>query len=364
MDSSLTGDPSTPSADASSGNTASPDPRVTKPPKNWVPVRALAAKAAAFASKATYTVKTKKLSKAWACVAGKMLIRELDAADPTGQQLPRPSDPAKFCAKWSAAFSQRAGVKDAPRSGRKRKLSRDVVESAAESVVQVQPRTQREMNKQATFTSIKNDHNVSFRTVWRRLREAQPRLGKHVTIEYKLPLTNAVKAERVDIATRWLRLYGSGSTTDPAQPGTSTADPAQPSTSTAVSVPPPPIPKKPDDLNTGKLNRIIWVDAKKYYVKPQAYKRWGLAGTPSVVLGDKRVNGAWVIHYYSAVNYKHGGLVLELVTGTKGKGYKPKTVYNRKVGGYEGVKWTEGGTPASAWCKAPNNTALHHTTSL
>ena len=332
--------------DASYDGAAGHDPRVTDKNRqeNWLPVRKLATTAAAVAQDTVRTLKANQPSKEWAAEAGRILLRKLEEADPTGELLPWPSDAAKFCVKWGAGLLERGSVADAPRSGRRRKIPEDVVAAAAKLVETVKPRTQIEMEDH--FAGYKSDHNVSSRTVWRRVKECDPKLGKHVLVEYKLPLTAAVKADRCQQCERWLLQYAK-----------------QPQVEIPRPLPPIAIPQKPEDLDTGKLDRIIWVDAKKFYVKPQGHKRWGRRGEPSIVVQDKRAKGAWAIHFYSAVNYKHGGLLIQLVSGTKGKGYKATKTYTKKVSGYDGVKHTVGGAPAMARNRTSNSFAWNTCTS-
>ncbi|GLC55091.1 hypothetical protein PLESTB_000942600 [Pleodorina starrii] len=167
------------------------------------------------------------------------------------------------------------------------------------------------------FASIKAAHNVSERSIWRSVKVADPKLGKHVLIEYRPPLKSEVKEERVRASELWMRRF----TKQPAPPSPSTDD-----------TPPPPvaIPRTPEDLNTAKLEIFIWVDAKKFYIKPKAHKVWGTRGSDSIVVQDSRARGAWVVHYYSAVNYKLGAVLIVLVSGTHGKGYKPAKTYAPK----------------------------------
>jgi hypothetical protein len=60
-----------------------------------------------------------------------------------------------------------------------------------------------------------------------------------------------------------------------------------------------------------------------------------VAGTPSQVIPHSKVRSTWCIHYYSAVNYKYGGLLITMVTGTKGTGYKANKIY--KVSTHDAV---------------------------
>jgi hypothetical protein len=60
------------------------------------------------------------------------------------------------------------------------------------------------MNKHPQFVSLMEWNGISVRTLWRRLQETAPDLGKHVTIEYKAPLTAEVKEDRCDASSRWV----------------------------------------------------------------------------------------------------------------------------------------------------------------
>lgn len=276
----------------------------------WVRVRTLATQAASIARATTFTKKNQEPSTRWRSAAGKLLTEMLH----NYPELPKPSDPAKFCARWEKAFMERSSVHDAPRSGRKTKVPLEDLEAAVGLVIALEPRTQQEFNESPVIQGLLRKHKVSAQTLWRQIRKVEPRLGKNVLTEYKMILTMEVKQDRLLITTQWLK---SG-----IQPGAGEqvalagVDGAGPSTPVYIA-------RTPTDLNLSYISRIIWLDAKKFYIKPQNYKRWGLLGAPSRVIQDKRVRGAWVVHFYSAVNYTYGGLHFQLVTGTHGKGYKP-----------------------------------------
>lgn len=322
----------------------------------WVETRALATQAAGTARQVTLTKKTNRPSRRWPSAAGKLLLELLKARP----ELPKPSDPAKFCAKWGARLTETGTVHDAPRSGRKPKLPEDVVEGALGLVIHLQPRTQREMNKHASFQTIFQQYEVTAQTLWRHIREAEPRLGKHVRIEFKMPLTAQLKQERCAAVRRWLRRAyvkpapAAGAAASPVT--TPTAPDTRSNGQESDPEDPPPIPTAPSELSNQFVHRIIWIDAKKFYIKPKSYRVWGLAGTPSTVVHDPRVKGTWVVHYYAAVNYLIGGVVLVFVSGTKGKGYAPATKYEV---GYDGVKCTAAWRPPSEAHSAPH-TALYH----
>jgi hypothetical protein len=154
------------------------------------------------------------------------------------------------------------------------------------------------------------------------MRRVYPKLSKTKLFEYKLPLTPQNKKDRVRCAQRLLRL---GTYFGTLVQGTRRllrgAD-------NPIRVPRYPRPR----LRLRWVNRIIWIDAKKFYIKPTDFKAWGLRGMPSTTLSDKRVRGSkMVIHYYAAVNMKHGGVLIKFVSGTKGPGYQPPKVYKKAV---------------------------------
>lgn len=304
------------------------DPRVSdsdteQDKQDKLKLRNLAVQAAIMAKASTFTKKTGEACTWWARAAA-CILAEMAAQE--GLQMPR--DAARFCSRWHGRFQERNGVHDAQRTGRKLRIPSAVVDAAVEIVVQVAPRSQRDLNTHPAIQHILDIYKVSAKTLWRQVRAKQPDLGKTVLIEYKMPLTAEVKVERVEAVKRWLRKV----VIVPSTEGPSgSAGPISPDTSAD-----PIIPKTISDLHTdGWMRRVIWVDAKKFYINPKSHKVLGLAGTHSVVKHDLRLRQSWVIHYYSAVNYKYGGYYIQIVSGTKGKGYKPGKIY--EVRGYAGV---------------------------
>ncbi|KAG2422216.1 hypothetical protein HXX76_016206 [Chlamydomonas incerta] len=253
----------------------------------------------------------------WPIEAGKLLI----AALPKGHW--RPRDPARYCAAWY----RKSTIRDAKRPGRPRKLPLFVVASCLNAVVEMAPKTQRQMNTTALFVQVVEHYSVTARHLWREMKRMCPKLNsKGVLVEYRPPLNLDHIRDRVLTAVSWLRRGVASDKGEPypsnfpALPHAGAADAPAPAEPPA----PPRIPKCPADLNMRTfLERIIWIDAKKFYIRPQNHHRWGLRGARSNVVFDSRARGNWgAIHYYSAVSARYGAVAIRIVTGTFGPGYQ------------------------------------------
>ncbi|KAG2442923.1 hypothetical protein HXX76_002999 [Chlamydomonas incerta] len=196
-------------------------------------------------------------------------------------------------------------------------------------VIETAPRTMMQMSRVPLWRDTMEAHGVKCKTLWRYVRTMCPALGKHLRVEYKMTLSVELMAERVETCVRWLSkavLPDKGKPYD------------------GPPIPPPPVPNAPnpaaalriptcvEDLRAAFLRRIIWIDAKKFYISPETFKAWAVRGAKSVTIQDARVRSSWCIHFYSAVNYIHGGILIKVVSGTKGKGYKPDKVYKTAAG--------------------------------
>ncbi|KAG2426539.1 hypothetical protein HXX76_011764 [Chlamydomonas incerta] len=192
------------------------------------------------------------------------------------------------------------------------------------------------MNATDLFKGICATYKITADHLWREMRRLCPQLEHDaVLVEFKPRLSTNLIRERHHTTAVWLRkaaLRGKAMPANwPAIPHAGAADAPAPS-----NPPPPPlIPCSAADLNEAYIKRIIWIDAKKFIVRPKAFGRYGIVGlAQSNVIFDSRVKGRpWgVIHYYSAVNYQYGGILIKLVTGTKGVGYTAPKVYKTKTG--------------------------------
>jgi hypothetical protein len=202
------------------------------------------------------------------------------------------------------------------------------------------------MNDSTCFKMLAEQYKVSCQTIWRQVRRRESSLGKHVTVEFKMTLKPEHKQARITASLQWL---------------TQGINPAAPGVTTIQGAPRPPPPNTDHykgDWLTAWAQRVIYLDAKKIYVKPEDYKVWGLRGDQSLVIESKAVRGKGVVlHYYAAVCYPFGGLLLKFVTGTKGPGYTPAKQY--KVG-YAGERCTRGVAPCMA-CRTASHATTPHT---
>jgi hypothetical protein len=89
-------------------------------------------------------------------------------------------------------------------------------------------------------------------------------------------------------------------------------------------------------MDTAYLKRLVFIDAKKIYIKPEGtIKSWALKGVTnrSTVITSPLLNNkhrGWCLNYYIAVNAAIGPVRLKLVTGGRGAGILPSKY---KVGG-------------------------------
>lgn len=167
-------------------------------------------------------------------------------------------------------------------------------------------------------------YDVTLGTLWRDMLESRPDLGLYVRVDFKKQLTPADLSQRVAISCRWTAVG-----IKPSAPGVRKQSLGEDDDDGMwLLSPPPKTPLFRGPWLTDVAMCTIYMDAKKIYIIPQSYKMYGIRGTPSIVVEDPRIlSKAWVIHYYSAVNYHFGGLLLQFVTGTQGPGYSPAKKY-------------------------------------
>jgi hypothetical protein len=250
-----------------------------------------------------------------------MLIEKLTELSDEDEPCCLPGDPAKFCAKWYAVFKERGNVQDGPRSGRHSKVPEFIVVGAVHMVCEeLVLWRQADLKDHPFFSYIRETYDVTLRTLWRRMQRYERRLGKTRSCEFKSVLKPDVVEDRIKQTERWLRLGVKAAAFAGGRRRAGVVEAA----------PGVRIPRTVPELNMDWLDRIIWIDSKKFYIQPHNVKAWGLRGAPSIVLSDSRVRSPMVIHYYAAVNSKHGAILIRAVSGTRGKGYSPDKQY--KVG--------------------------------
>lgn len=113
--------------------------------------------------------------------------------------------------------------------------------------------------KDEVIAEILQEHQVTVRTLFDNMRELDPKLGKCWLMEFKFALSPEHKDKRMRAAERWLQLgVASGVAGLKQRQPLPPLDPAAP--------PPPPIniSTEPGHLNAAWLQRIIWIDAKKF----------------------------------------------------------------------------------------------------
>jgi len=171
------------------------------------------------------------------------------------------------------------------------------------------------------FREILKAYDVSLGTLWRAMKRHTPNLGLHVLVEFKRELTPQQIGDRYDKSHAWsvkgVKPLATGVTIENKGADTRWHRP-----------PPHNSDEYPLDWLTPWAKRVIYVDAKRIYICPHSHKVYGLKGSESIVIPDPRLlDESWVIHYYSAVNYHCGGVLLQFVSGTDGPGYIPEKTY-------------------------------------
>ena len=255
-------------------------------------------------------------------LAGLLELHGLSSYDPDDQKMR--AKHGEFCRKWHARFMEAGSITgNAPGAGRKRKLSDTELEEALTIIESTQFARRDDAKYHPRLAAMLADSGASVGTLFRNLKEAYPKFGKFVLVEYKTALKPDHIKSRLQMAVAWLNAAAPAV----AAPEAEGAPPAERMQVEVDGVAAECyVPKRKEHLDTSAFDRCIFLDAKKIYIKPQQFKAWGRKGRPSWVIQDART-GRWALHYYAAVNYKHGGLLIKLVTGTKGKGYKAKQTY-------------------------------------
>lgn len=225
-----------------------------------------------------------------------------------------PKHPEVECRRWGKALGMHNTTTDAPRSGAPRKLPADAVKTALDYVLATCPNTQREAGNSDTFQLLKTKYNVCDRTIWRAMQAMEPKLVRKLVTEFKQPLSAAHKAQRVAMAIEWLdtgvRHNIAGLVLLPALPDYPN-----------VVLPSP---KTPSDIQflTARVMNTAFMDAKKLIVQGHAEKAWTHRKKHNtIVIHDPRVKHHVTLHWYAAVNMRHGGFWIGLVSGTQGNGY-------------------------------------------
>ena len=242
-----------------------------------------------------------------------------------GWKVKIPANPSQFIKKWSTRLCESFDVHDLPTPGRDPKVPTDQLQQAVQYVIDTEPTAQHEMLSHAGFKAIMDKYKVTLGTMWQGMMKVEPGLGRYIRVDFKKDLSPADLSQRVTISCRWtvLGINRSAPGVSKCHLGDDDDDDGE-----WLQPPPPKTPMYKQPWLTDWARCIIFIDAKKVYIVPQSYMVYGIKGTPSRVVEDPRVmSKAWVIHYYSAVNYHTGGLLLQLVTGTQGPGYTPAKKY-------------------------------------
>jgi hypothetical protein len=207
--------------------------------------------------------------------------------------------------------------------GRSRILTDEDLALCLEVVLQSEFQTRAAAAKHEHIAHVMATHNVSHHTIWRNLEQLHPKLGKYVLHVFKPVLKPEVVAARVNVTCKWL----ADAVRADAPGGCYELEVRVPGSSNTRKVVLPPMHAGPSYFNTEWLSRIIWIDAKKFWVVKADYKTYGLMGQPTVIIQEPNLAHNMSIEYYAAVNYKHGGVYIKLCSGTKGPGYKPAQPY-------------------------------------
>lgn len=301
----------------------------TDPPgQDWPTCRTLMRQAWHQATGMGLTTKRGKPRKNLGSTAAKIFLK-LHAHAVANKQhapntiLPMPKHPEVECRRWGKALGMRNTTTDAPRSGAPHKLPADAVKTALDYVLATCPNTQRDAGNSDTFQQLKTKYNVCDRTIWRAMQAMEPDLVRKLVTEFKQPLSAAHKAQRVAMAIEWLdtgvRRNIAGLVLLPALPDYPN-----------VVLPSH---KTPSDIQflTARVMNTAFMDAKKLIVQGHAEKAWThRKNHNTIVIHDPRVKHHVTLHWYAAVNMRHGGFWIGLVSGTQGNGYTAEKTF--KVG--------------------------------
>lgn len=266
-----------------------------------------------------------KQPKKWATEAAEMLLevckRDSDSMEEgeedSKEGVNEKRTAANLCKRWLPKFLAKGHVFDEPRSGRKHKVTVNTARTCRDAIIEAQISRKEDAKALPIVAAALHECGASVRTLFNKIKSIDPKFGKCVTVEHKRPLKDEHVQLRIKRACEWLRKGVKEGHREVDVPGQGSPVPLPP------AKPLPPNTKPPTYLNTDWLDRIIWIDAKKFYVQPENYKVYGLKGQGKSPKEDSRVkSNPWCIHYYAAVNYKFGAVYIQCVTGTRGKGHK------------------------------------------
>lgn len=239
-----------------------------------------------------------------------------------GQAFLPPTDDAcrHFIHYWVTMFERRGDVTDARPPGQHSVITDETAEACVEALLA----GYQENNKQRYYRSFRDAlaRNEFLRGVmkaadiqptafWHRLKRQHPGLTRR-TLRWVFRLGDATKAARMAYCQYLLSL--------------------------------------PTPLRRQILSRVVWLDSKKLYVVPTAFKVYAPEGANLVIEDDRLPRSGWdvkKINYYSAVNAVLGPVYIKICTGTTKfsewgvpHGYKPYMV---------------GALPAAAACTPASN---------
>lgn len=198
--------------------------------------------------------------------------------------------PGKFCKKWGQRFAATGSVADAPGRGRPPAVPLAVARRAA-ALMRRGPGTG---NPADNYTSISDavdrcselaaileECGCTPGTLMRAMRAADPNLVQRAQ-RFRPPLSQKNRKLRLALARRNLRLV--------------------------------------HDVPT-YWRRVVWVDAKKLWLRPASGLVWTDRRNPPPVHTHRHLNSGGrpiCLHYYAAVNADLGPIAIVFVTGTTG----------------------------------------------
>lgn len=238
-----------------------------------------------------------------------------------------PAERGHFCLGWVWHLFTTYAIADKARSGRPRKVTDALARKAAAAIVQATKQKQfgasRTMNSACNripaVMAVLLKSGATPKTLWRHIRRGK--LVRQSTVNFKKPLSKQLQDDRLRTSEEWLRkgVYHNA-------PGVVRWLASGDMLFNKVPIPPNRLTNLHEYRNGPWLKPwaadIVWIDAKKIYICPKTFKVWGDGTT--LTMDDARVlnSNTLVLHYYSAVSARHGGILLKFVSGTKGKGYK------------------------------------------
>lgn len=243
-------------------------------------------------------------------------IEPMDCTTPKGL--------VEFCRKRAEKVTWYGTALDDPKPGPYHHLPEFEIDGVTQHVYTVGPRVHSDMDNDPLFLSLCTTYHVTIKTIWEAICNYDPSLGKYVTEEFRRPLSPDHVELRICMCPRWLRL---GLNTNAEGIIRKDWQWDEGSCRNVPIISPSFTPC--DDHMTDWSRDAVFTDAKRKYIQPKAFHRYGKRSKRRCnVHHDIRlgIRTPWCLHWYSAISYRFGTVAVIFVSGTRGEGYTaPKT---------------------------------------